>query len=78
MIETCSVVDQFCISPANLFPKVNVRGVCFSCGLPVCHKCSSKRKYMGHGKVRLCNSCQEMIDGNDNRIMARLKRMAGV
>lgn len=76
MAETCSVVDQFCISPANLRPIVPIRGVCFRCGLPVCHKCSTKRKYLDHGKVRLCNNCQEEIDGNDNRIMARLIRMA--
>ena len=77
MSETCSVVDQFCISPANLAPPINVRGRCFSCGQPVCHKCSTKRKYKHYGVVRLCNHCQIEEDGNDKRVMARIYRMAG-
>lgn len=76
-METCSVVDQFCTSPANIEPLIPARGRCFRCGEAVCSKCSSKRKYLTFGKVRLCNYCQEAIDGNDKRIMARLYKMAG-
>lgn len=75
-METCSVVDQFCDSPENLEPPVNVRGVCFCCGLPVCSKCSSKRNYLSFGKKRLCNNCQIEFDGNDKVVMRRLLRIA--
>ncbi len=76
-MNTCSVVNQFCNSPANLHPPVPARGICFSCGLPVCANCSSKRKYHNYGRVRLCDNCQEQYDGNDKIVMKRLYKMAG-
>ena len=76
-MNTCCVADQFCTSPANLVPQVTVRGICFSCGQFVCSKCSSKRKYYGYGKVRLCNNCQIEYDGNDKIVLRRLMKMAG-
>ena len=76
-METCCVADQFCIAPANLEPEKLARGICFSCGLNVCSKCSSIRKYYDYGKVRLCNNCQVDYDGNDKIVMNRLYRMAG-
>lgn len=75
-VETCCVVDQFCNSPANLENPVPARGVCFSCGQPVCSKCSSIRKYHHYGKVRLCNDCQVEMDGGDRVVMRRLENMA--
>ena len=62
-VETCSVVNSGCTSPANQeFPKVPARGVCFSCGLPVCAKCSKRRKYMGYGLRRICDNCIEEME----------------
>lgn len=76
--ETCSVVNQFCDSPANLRPIVRVRAECFACGRPVCRQCSSLRKYLSYGRKRLCDDCQEEIDGNDHAVMRRLYAKAGV
>lgn len=75
-MNTCSVVDQFCDSPANLEPPVNVRGVCFCCGEYVCTKCSSIRNYYRFGKKRLCNNCQIYLDGNDKTVLRRLNKLA--
>ena len=76
-VETCTVVDQHCLSPANLSPRVAVRASCFKCGQPVCVNCSSRRRYMSYGIVRLCNDCQVELDGNDRIVMARIARMSG-
>ena len=77
--DACCVVDQFCDAPANLeyksLPKL--RATCFSCGLAVCTKCSTKRKYYHWGKVRLCNNCQIEYDGNNDIVMRRTLKMAG-
>jgi len=75
-METCCVADQFCIAPANLEPQQRARGICFCCGNAVCSKCSSIRQYYHYGKVRLCNNCQVAYDGNDDRVMARLRKLA--
>jgi hypothetical protein len=77
MVNTCCVVDEFCTSPANLDPPTPARGICFSCGLNVCSKCSSKRKYYDFGVVRLCNNCQIDYDGNDRIVYRRIMKMAG-
>lgn len=74
-IETCCVADQCCIAPANVEPTKAAKGICFCCGQAVCSKCSSLRKYYGFGKVRLCNNCQIMNDGNDKIVMRRLTKM---
>lgn len=75
---SCCVADQFCLAPANLEPMVNAKAICFSCGENVCTKCSSKRKYLHYGKVRLCNNCQVQYDGNDIIVMKRFYKLAGV
>ena len=75
MINTCSVVDQLCISPANLEEKIPVKTKCFACGLPVCKMCSTLRKYYNYGRVRLCNNCQTDYDGNDKRVVTRLFKL---
>lgn len=75
-METCAVVDQFCNSPANVYPVHPARGICFSCGQRVCSMCSTKRRYYNYGMVRLCNNCQVEYDGNDRRVMSRLNRLA--
>lgn len=76
MREACHVADQFCTAAAN-FTWAFCRGVCYRCGLPVCAKCSTRRKYLHYGRMRICNDCQTEIDGNDNRVLARIYRMAG-
>lgn len=75
--ETCCVVDQFCIASPGVENPTPARYFCFSCGLAVCGTCSTKRTYHEYGVVRLCNDCQIEYDGNDKRVMARLRRMAG-
>ena len=74
---SCSVADQFCDAPANGPEETRARAVCFRCGMPVCTKCSSRRKYHNYGIVRLCNNCQTEEDGNDDIVMRRLRRLAG-
>ena len=76
-METCAVVDQFCTSPANVEPPVPARGVCFACGEAVCAKCSTKRQYLRFGVKRICNTCQIEMDGNEDRVMERMNRLAG-
>lgn len=76
-VEACCVADQFCIAGAELERPHQAKGICFACGQRVCSKCSSKRKYMDYGIVRLCNDCQVEYDGNDRLVMARLNKMAG-
>lgn len=63
--EDCCEAGQFC--------KGKTRATCFSCGQAVCVNCSSKRKYYKYGKVRLCDSCQIVYDGNDKVVDARNK-----
>lgn len=76
--ETCAVADQFCTDAAN-FEGAWARAECFCCGLAVCTKCSSKRRYQGV-KRRVCNDCQVsyLDDGSEARVMARMRRLAGV
>lgn len=76
MKNTCCVADKFCTAAAN-YENSNARAVCFACGDFVCTKCSSRRNYFNYGRVRLCNNCQELFDGNDKRVMARLAKLAG-
>ncbi len=73
----CSVVDQFCDAPANLEPLRKIRTTCFCCGEIVCGKCSSLRKYLKYGRVRLCNNCQVDLDGDDEIVMNRFRKLAG-
>jgi hypothetical protein len=73
--ETCCVADQFCTSPANIIPIKRAKAVCFKCGEAVCSQCSSKRKYLNYGNVRLCNNCQVDYDGNDAIVMRRLYKL---
>lgn len=74
-IETCCVVNQFCLSPANLEEPVPVRTKCFSCGQAVCTKCSDIRTYWQYGRVRLCDNCQIDYDDSDERVKSKLLRM---
>jgi hypothetical protein len=77
--ETCCVIDCFCAAPANLetAERPLLRAKCFCCGQAVCLQCSSRRLYPPNGVVRLCNSCQEEIDGDDRVVMRRMYKLAG-
>lgn len=75
MINTCSVVDEFCLSPANVIPQVNIRSKCHWCGEYVCRNCSSVRN-LGRIKKRLCNRCQVEMDGNDKIVLRRKYQLA--
>lgn len=74
---TCCIVDQFCLSPANLEVPNYIRTRCYSCGDFVCANCSSIIKY-GIGRQRLCNYCQIQNDGNDEKVMKRLRALAKI
>ena len=76
-VDTCCVVDQFCLSPANLEELVPVRSRCVCCDESVCRMCSTRRLYRGR-LSRICNDCQiEYLDNRaDARVMARLRRLA--
>ncbi len=76
--ETCCVADQFCTAAANFAFPAYVRGRCKRCGLAVCSECSTMRKYLQYGFVRLCNDCQVDFDGNDKLVMKRMRRKAGI
>lgn len=76
MTETCSVVNQFCTSPADLYPPVKARGMCFMCGRAVCAQCSTRRKYLHYGVQRLCDNCQEEL-GYTRQVVLRYWRRAG-
>ena len=75
---SCCVADQYCDAPANLEGVERIRiGLCVSCDEPVCKECSSHRSYFGKKRQRLCNSCQEHLDGNDDLVMLRLFHRSG-
>ena len=67
--EYCSVSGENCIAPAGYGGGYGVidntgrpaRLVCFSCGLPVCSKCSKKVDYMTYGKQYICDSCRRRV-----------------
>jgi len=65
----CGVSNQFC--------KDDTKTICFACGNPVCTRCSSIRKYYNYGKVRLCDGCQEVYDGNSVLVYKRYLKMVG-
>lgn len=77
--NTCSVANQFCEIPANVEPNDGFRSLkreCRRCGNHVCKTCSDKRTYLSK-RVILCDNCQEDIDGDDERLMKKLYRLAG-
>ena len=76
-VETCCMADQYCDAPGNLEPPVAARCTCFSCGGKVCKKCSMVIAYRSYGFRRLCNDCIEEVDGNDDRLIAKLERLGG-
>jgi hypothetical protein len=76
-VETCCVVDGLCDSPANLESPRACRARCFACGEAVCLRCSSRRRYHGYGRQRLCNNCQRDLDGNNHVVARRQFRLAG-
>lgn len=67
MVETCCVVDQECLSPANLEPPVPVKARCFACDQPVCVNCSKRVRYFEFGRRRICADCQEEHGVGDAR-----------
>lgn len=86
--STCNTCDQGCDRDAgwtcgfNTFleesdPPCRPLPKCYSCGEDVCRQCSSIRKYHNYGKVRLCNGCQQQLDGNYRRPLYRIARRAG-
>ena len=73
---SCSVADQYCDAPANLLDVKTPKSMCFACGLPVCTKCSTRRKYLHWGRVRVCNNCQvDRYSDGLFRVMFRIARM---
>ena len=72
----CCVVDQLCEAAAGFSNEVRPQRICtcFVCGEDVCKQCSTRRKYLHYGKVRICNNCQVDRDGNDEVVMRRLRK----
>jgi len=69
---SCSVANSNCSAPAgwqcgglgggtfeNNDKKKQARLKCFSCGLPVCGRCSRVIDYLWYGKQRICDNCYE-------------------
>lgn len=50
MSEKCHVADQFCTAAPNV-EGAKTRAICFLCGLPVCTRCSSKRRHRWYRKL---------------------------
>lgn len=75
-VETCCVVDQFCLSPANLETPIPAKGRCYRCGQAVCSKCSLRVMYKGERR-RLCHDCIVEEDDGDARVMRHLWMLAG-
>jgi hypothetical protein len=68
--DPCNMANQDCEAPAgrggsfghytNDYSRGNgARFNCYSCGLPVCGKCSKVVKYMSFGRQRICDNCRE-------------------
>jgi hypothetical protein len=55
--ETCSVVDQFCLYPANIEFRAGTTIRCFACGQPVCRNCSLMAPWYPFGTKRICHNC---------------------
>jgi hypothetical protein len=78
---SCCVSDQFCEAPSNQDPLKAAKCSCYRCGGRCCNKCSDKRYYKplqssAGVTVRLCHTCQEEYDGNDKKIIEKLRRLA--
>src|SRR5512139_3921673 len=68
--EPCNVANNDCEAPAGFGNTYGVyvndyhggngaKYTCYRCGLPVCGKCSKVMQYMGYGKQRICDNCQD-------------------
>ena len=70
---SCHVAGRGCLSHANLDSNFQPSrlGMCFRCGEETCSKCSSRRKYINYGVVRLCDPCQEEFDGTAWHVVYR-------
>lgn len=55
---TCHVADQNCSAPANLVG-AHTGATCFACGEPTCLRCSSRIRFLGYGRRRICFNCIE-------------------
>ena len=72
----CNVADQFCTHPANGERTPILRTECYACGLPVCKNCSVRTTYYNYGTKRLCHTCLEAYQGNEQGVMSHLTRLA--
>lgn len=69
--NTCTPVEQFCLVPADAKPRK--LAMCYHCGMPVCSKCSWKRK-----EGRLCSTCLQENETNGRlTFLKRMYRLAG-
>lgn len=71
----CCIADQFCTHPANLEGVRDPPSKCHRCGNPVCFNCSVRRQY-GPGVPRICHDCCTEIDGDDDRAIRHLEKLA--
>lgn len=76
--EVCSVVDEFCLLPANLEPQRRTNVRCFGCGQPVCANCSLLTTWYTFGRQRICHNClRELHDQADPIVLEHLYLLAG-
>lgn len=72
-----TVLDQNCTAPPMDEPgSSKTRGICFSCGLPVCRSCSTITKYYSYGRKRICAGCLEQ-HGMGEKVAEMVWRHAG-
>jgi hypothetical protein len=74
--KQCCVADAGCHDSDEATANQRMPS-CFACGLDVCTNCSNKRKYLHYGIKRICHSCSEHIDGNDDLRTFRAYLAAG-
>ena len=77
-LDNCSVVtSRFCKDPDPEDPEVRALPECYACGQPACRFCSVVRQYRGFGRRRICDTCEDELEGNDKKSLARRHHEAG-
>jgi len=76
-LDGCAIVtSRRCQDPDPEDQKAKALPECFSCGQPVCRFCSVVRQYQGFGRRRICDTCEDDLEGNDRKSLARRHREA--
>lgn len=77
-LDGCSIAtSRNCMDPDPEDPKARALPECFSCGQPVCRFCSVVRQYRGWGRRRVCDDCEDQLEGNNRKSLRRRYHDAG-